>query len=128
MLQREARRIVYDDDDPWNQTAADNVDWLSMFKMGHGLLDESEVVNGICSDQLMHIEECCDMTWPEGDLIPFLSIDLDPLAILGPISMSPLDGTDPGPEMWTGSQNRIQWALQNPECLAETWDVAELCG
>lgn len=122
MLQREARRIVYDDDDPWNQTAADNVDWLSMFKMGHGLIDDSESVNGICSDQLMHIEECCgliDMTWPEGDLIPFLSTDLDPLAILGPISMSPLDDTDPGPGMWTGSQNRIQWALQNPECLAE---------
>ncbi|KAH7031399.1 uncharacterized protein B0I36DRAFT_363090 [Microdochium trichocladiopsis] len=37
-LQHQARWIVYDDDDPWNQTAADNVEWLQRFKREVGLL------------------------------------------------------------------------------------------
>ncbi|KAL2857739.1 hypothetical protein BJY01DRAFT_201998 [Aspergillus pseudoustus] len=34
MLQAESRYIVYGDQDPWNQTAADNPEWLRMFKEG----------------------------------------------------------------------------------------------
>jgi hypothetical protein len=34
MLQAESRSIVYGDQDPWNQTAADNPEWLRMFKEG----------------------------------------------------------------------------------------------
>ncbi|KAK7733636.1 hypothetical protein SLS57_000651 [Botryosphaeria dothidea] len=37
MLQREARRILYDADDGWEQTAADNPEWLELFKKAHGL-------------------------------------------------------------------------------------------
>ena len=37
MLQSAARRILYDSDDPWNQTAADNPEWLDLFKKAHGL-------------------------------------------------------------------------------------------
>lgn len=37
MLQAEARRILYDSDDAWNQTAADNPEWLNLFKKAHGL-------------------------------------------------------------------------------------------
>lgn len=37
MLQREARLLLYDCDDPWNQTAADNPEWLDLFKKAHGL-------------------------------------------------------------------------------------------
>jgi hypothetical protein len=36
-IQHEARCFVYGDKDPWNQTAADNVDWLQLFKDGMGL-------------------------------------------------------------------------------------------
>ncbi|KAL4966479.1 uncharacterized protein BDV14DRAFT_188958 [Aspergillus stella-maris] len=36
-LQRAARRIVYGDEDPWNQTPADNSEWLTMFKQAMGL-------------------------------------------------------------------------------------------
>ncbi|KAF1363381.1 hypothetical protein EJ07DRAFT_55524, partial [Lizonia empirigonia] len=40
MLQAEARSILYGEpDDPWNQTAADNPEWLSLFKKAHGLDD-----------------------------------------------------------------------------------------
>ncbi|KAK5133592.1 hypothetical protein LTR08_007540 [Meristemomyces frigidus] len=37
MLQRQARRILYDSDDEWNQTAADHPEWLDLFKKAHGL-------------------------------------------------------------------------------------------
>ncbi|CAJ2513925.1 Uu.00g020440.m01.CDS01 [Anthostomella pinea] len=37
-LQHQARWIIYDDDDPWNQTAADNVEWLQRFKVDVGIL------------------------------------------------------------------------------------------
>jgi hypothetical protein len=35
MFQTEARRIVYDTMDPWDQTLADNKDWLSCFRNCH---------------------------------------------------------------------------------------------
>ncbi|USW49292.1 Putative Homeobox domain, HTH CenpB-type DNA-binding domain, Homeobox-like domain superfamily [Septoria linicola] len=37
MLQRQARIVLYDNDDTWNQTAADNIEWLDLFKKAHGL-------------------------------------------------------------------------------------------
>lgn len=37
MLQNAARWILYDSDDPWNQTAADNPEWLELFKKAHGM-------------------------------------------------------------------------------------------
>ncbi|RMJ14836.1 hypothetical protein CDV36_005457 [Fusarium kuroshium] len=36
-LKYQARWILYDDDDPWNQTPVDNVEWLGEFKRGVGL-------------------------------------------------------------------------------------------
>ncbi|KAJ9132519.1 C2H2 type zinc finger domain-containing protein [Pleurostoma richardsiae] len=37
-LQHQSRWILYDDDDPWNQTAADNAEWLRRFKRDVGIL------------------------------------------------------------------------------------------
>jgi hypothetical protein len=37
MIQAEARRVIYGCDDPWNQTCADNVVWLSVLKRDCGL-------------------------------------------------------------------------------------------
>ncbi|KAJ3537751.1 hypothetical protein NM208_g6182 [Fusarium decemcellulare] len=39
-LQYQARWMWYDDDDPWNQTPADNVEWLREFKRDVGLFEE----------------------------------------------------------------------------------------
>ncbi|OJJ87928.1 DNA-binding domain-containing protein [Aspergillus glaucus CBS 516.65] len=36
-IQQEARGLLYGDDDPWNQTAADSPEWLRLFKEGIGL-------------------------------------------------------------------------------------------
>ncbi|KAJ5666038.1 uncharacterized protein N7477_008486 [Penicillium maclennaniae] len=35
MFQREARRVLYDSDDPWNQTFADNPEWIADFRRNH---------------------------------------------------------------------------------------------
>lgn len=40
-LQRQARIIIYEFDDGWNQTAADNVNWLSAFKERHALSEKT---------------------------------------------------------------------------------------
>lgn len=38
-IRNQARWIIFDADDPWNQTAADNAGWLLCFKRDVGLLD-----------------------------------------------------------------------------------------
>jgi hypothetical protein len=37
MLQREARIILYSEADGWEQTVADNLEWLNLFKKAHGI-------------------------------------------------------------------------------------------
>jgi hypothetical protein len=50
MLQKEARIILYGEpDDPWHQTAADNPEWLNLFKKAHGI-DHSIQVPGMYID------------------------------------------------------------------------------
>jgi hypothetical protein len=36
-LQVQARTLIYGDEDAWNQTAADNTEWLELFKKAHGM-------------------------------------------------------------------------------------------
>ncbi|KAL7775002.1 hypothetical protein CFE70_005917 [Pyrenophora teres f. teres 0-1] len=47
MLQKESRRILYDDNDPWNQTSADNPEWLNLFKKAHGIDNQPSVQDTI---------------------------------------------------------------------------------
>ncbi|KAJ4386913.1 hypothetical protein N0V85_007925 [Neurospora sp. IMI 360204] len=42
-LQLQARWILYQDDDPWNQTAADNAEWLRRFKRDVGILTDASL-------------------------------------------------------------------------------------
>jgi hypothetical protein len=44
MLQNEARLILYGEADGWEQTAADNAEWLNLFKKAHGMEPKSPVV------------------------------------------------------------------------------------
>ncbi|KZL82180.1 benzoate 4-monooxygenase cytochrome p450 [Colletotrichum incanum] len=39
MLRQESRRVIYDCDDEWNQTVADNSVWLATFRRRHGFID-----------------------------------------------------------------------------------------
>lgn len=38
MLQRQARIILYDDDDSWDTTCADHPEWLTLFKKAHNIV------------------------------------------------------------------------------------------
>ncbi|KAI7977653.1 hypothetical protein EIK77_010244 [Talaromyces pinophilus] len=40
-IQDQGRRFVFDDDDPWHQTIAENVKWLEYFKERHGFVAQS---------------------------------------------------------------------------------------
>ncbi|RAR10705.1 homeobox protein 4 [Stemphylium lycopersici] len=44
-IQHQARWIMYDGDDPWNQTPADFPKWLSRFKKDVGIAEDVEVVD-----------------------------------------------------------------------------------
>ncbi|TEA19139.1 Cytochrome P450 monooxygenase lolP1 [Colletotrichum sidae] len=46
MLRQEARRVIYDSEDEWNQTVADNVEWLVQFRTRHGLTKGQTLDNG----------------------------------------------------------------------------------
>ncbi|KAK6002196.1 hypothetical protein QM012_001834 [Aureobasidium pullulans] len=37
MFQQESRRLWFDSDDPWNQTFADDTQWMEIFRQEHGL-------------------------------------------------------------------------------------------
>jgi hypothetical protein len=43
-LQSQARMIIYEDDDPWNYTCADNQTWLDTFKWQHGIGGVTDVM------------------------------------------------------------------------------------
>uniref|UniRef100_A0A8H7ND60 HTH CENPB-type domain-containing protein n=1 Tax=Bionectria ochroleuca TaxID=29856 RepID=A0A8H7ND60_BIOOC len=40
-LKHQARYIIYESDDPWNQTAADNAEWLQRFKRDSGIINDA---------------------------------------------------------------------------------------
>lgn len=40
-IQDQGRRFVFDDDDPWHQTIAENVMWLEYFKERHGFVSQA---------------------------------------------------------------------------------------
>ena len=61
MLQAHARVILYDSDDTWNQTPADNSEWLDLFKKAHGL----DIIPSAVGGQGSEIPE--DLEW-YGDL------------------------------------------------------------
>jgi len=68
-LQTQARRILFDDDDPWNQTAADNPEWLGLFKKAHRLIDgpvsQSDIIEdlGVGVGELSFDHFLTQQTW-----------------------------------------------------------------
>ena len=46
MLQDQGRMIIYEDDDPWNWTCADNQQWLDTFKYQQGIGTITEAMEG----------------------------------------------------------------------------------
>lgn len=67
MLQTQARRILYDSDDAWDNTAADNPEWLDLFKRAHALDYIPTEVSGIGKNIPEDLEIYTDL----GMRIPF---------------------------------------------------------
>lgn len=103
MLQTEARCIVYGDDDPWNQTAADSPEWLIMFKEGMGLESAhlSQPINSRSQieDENYHFY----LPWSAEQWTPY-----DPGANC--VDQDALD---------MASGGNMAWSWLSPECLAE---------
>ncbi|ORY58101.1 uncharacterized protein BCR38DRAFT_353751 [Pseudomassariella vexata] len=53
-LQRQARIIIYESDDPWNQTAADDSGWLASFRQGHAPQDGNVIISNTSGSPSNH--------------------------------------------------------------------------
>jgi hypothetical protein len=100
-IQKEARCLLYGDDDPWNQTAADNAEWLNFFKDGMGINSSATMRSAISS----HI--CSAPVFP-------LPWTINPTENIGTQDSSSRElETAALIDQW------MPWAWQSPECLAE---------
>jgi hypothetical protein len=66
-LQKQARRILFDSDDAWDHTAADNPEWLDLFKRAHALDFIPSEVSGRGRNMAADLEMYTDL----GMRIPF---------------------------------------------------------
>lgn len=99
-IQQEARFFVYGDDDSWNQTAADNMDWLQLFKDGMGLCQPSFA--GSQGEDSTSPEACFPLPW---------TANMTPGSIVSASACARAVESPDDPWM--------PWAWQSPECLAE---------
>jgi hypothetical protein len=101
MLQTEARRVLYCDDDPWNQTPADNAEWLRLFKEGVGLGEGTEIRVGSSNDPAN------EAVTESSFCLPWSADHWSPTGYHDSADSLDINGTD------------MAWAWQSPECLAE---------
>lgn len=110
-IQREARFFIYGDEDPWNQTAADNPDWLQLFKDGMGL---GQPLSSIHNDNVgCSVRSSFPLPWK-----------IDTASNNLPQSPSPscTHTAESQVDLW------MPWAWQSPECLAEFRRSNDLSG
>ncbi|KAL7902913.1 hypothetical protein HDV63DRAFT_107801 [Trichoderma sp. SZMC 28014] len=108
ILRHQARLILYGDGDPLNQTPADNDQWLTLFKIGHGLASGS-IATGGSSTQT-----------PISKTVTPLLLCANNLTIPRrmPVQGNPRsEGDDIEPT--------LPWWCQSPECLAELMQMSE---
>jgi hypothetical protein len=101
-IQAEARCLLYGDNDPWNQTAADNPEWLNFFKDGMGINSSATMTSAISS----HI--CSAPVFP----LPWTLNSEDNMA-------TPEENEAREIETAALIDQWMPWAWQSPECLAE---------
>ncbi|KAL6834272.1 hypothetical protein J3E69DRAFT_326470 [Trichoderma sp. SZMC 28015] len=119
ILRRQARIILYGDDDPLNQTPADNDQWLALFKIGHGLAsapDQQELdasspdeASQSASNPMTIAPVISDTT---NSTLPREAIERNS----GPklVMSQTLDNSEP----------TLPWWCQSPECLAELMEMS----
>lgn len=115
ILRRQARLILYGDDDPLNQTPADNDQWLTLFKIGHGLASGSSQQHAaaLTTSEIHTYSPISKMATPLLLCANNLTI---PHRKLGQgESRSEDDNTEP----------TLPWWCQSPECLAELMQMSQ---
>lgn len=100
-LRQQSRLILYGDDDPWNQTPADNNQWLDMFKAGWGLGHDplqqqatADRTSNVCaSSQSLNTNSCSPFT---GESIQH-AVGFDPAMMQFELNLDVGLGNDPSP-------------------------------
>ncbi|KAL2835288.1 hypothetical protein BDW59DRAFT_168523 [Aspergillus cavernicola] len=102
VLQTAARHIVYGEGDPWNQTPADNAEWLDLFKMGMGL------------DAVGNMEDPLAPWQPYGRD----DSDLFPLFLSGPSALWDIGSLNSSTANIPGAMEPYTpWSCQSPDAL-----------
>jgi hypothetical protein len=119
ILRRKARLILYGDDDPLNQTPADNDQWLTLFKIGHGLASASsqQHLAAVATDEV-------STTVPKPKITTSLLLDSDNSTISHqlPGQKGPNSGSG---RIYDGVESALPWWCQTPECLAELTQMSQ---
>lgn len=119
MLRLEARLFLYEDEDPLNQTPADNPTWMAMFAHGYGIEDfRVENVSANCN------MNPAPMSPPMGPF-PFTSSKMQQAAAYSCATVS-MDLSSSVFDSHVGSDITVPWSWQTPECLAEFSQMCEL--
>ncbi|KAK4079100.1 transcriptional regulator family: Homeodomain [Trichoderma harzianum] len=119
ILRRQARIILFGDDDPLNQTPADNDQWLTLFKIGHGLASapSQQELDASLPDEGSQSATNPMITAPvlsdtNDSALPRGAIERKSGSKL--VTSQTLDITEP----------TLPWWCQSPECLAELMEMS----
>jgi hypothetical protein len=99
-IHAEARQILYGEDDPWNQTPADNSEWLRLFKLGMGLFHEVPQPHEWFPGPYAREETDFFLPWSAEVWKPWAGPGADPLQA-------------------NGSEASMPWPWHSPEALAD---------
>lgn len=116
-IRREARIILYGDDDPWNQTPADNAEWLTLFKAGYGLASDTQAQPSAGLESMDSIANPWDTT-DSTIMAPFTFENMQHAATSSSADIS-LDFCGGSLDGISGGGLNVPWSWQTPECLAE---------
>ncbi|KAK4083799.1 transcriptional regulator family: Homeodomain [Trichoderma aggressivum f. europaeum] len=115
ILRRQARLILYGDDDPLNQTPADNDQWLTLFKIGHGLASapgQQELAPSLPDEASQLASHPITISDTNKSSLPREAIERKSGSKL--VTSQTLDNTEP----------TLPWWCQSPECLAELMEIS----
>ncbi|SCO86149.1 uncharacterized protein FRV6_10276 [Fusarium oxysporum] len=112
-LRQQSRLILYGDDDPWNQTPADNNQWLDMFKAGWGLGHDplqqqatADRTSNVCaSSQSFNTNSCSPFT---AESIQH-AVGFDPAMMQFELNLDVGLGNDPSPVLDTAFTIPWSW-------------------
>ncbi|KAL7904753.1 hypothetical protein GGI35DRAFT_194467 [Trichoderma velutinum] len=119
ILRSQARLILYGDDDPLNQTPADNDQWLTLFKIGHGLASapSQQELDPSLPDGASQSASNPKITTPvfsDTDISTLPREAIERISGSNSTTSRMLDDTEP----------TLPWWCQTPECLAELMEMS----